>query len=563
MPLPVVREKGVSDLWWKNGLVVCVDVKAYLDADGDGIGDLSGLTARIEYLRSLGATCLWLLPIHPSPWRDDGYDITDFYGIDPRLGTLGDFVEVVRTAHGRGIRVVLDLVVNHTSDEHPWFQAARRDRDSPYRDWYVWADEPQAEPEGLVFPGEMTSNWEFDATAGQYYLHRFHAFQPDLNIANPHVQDEIRRIAGFWLDLGVSGFRLDAAPFIIESAGIRDPLKRDRHAYLRDLRAFVTRRRGDAILIGEVNEPPRSQGRFFGTDDEGDELAMLFNFVLNNALYLALVRERAEPLERYVKRLPKAPATGQWLNFARVHDELNLDRLTRAERREVFDALAPDDDMRIYGRGIRRRLAPMLGGDGPRLRLAYSLLFSLPGTPLLLWGDEIGQGDDLSLFARLSARTPMQWTAGRNAGFSAAPAERLVRPVVSGGPFGHERVNVEGQRHDPGSLLTWLQQAARVVRECPELGFGDWRILDSPEAPTLFVHRADWLGRVVVTVHNLAGTAATVRIELADCVGATMIDVFSDRAYEPVRADDAVVDVGPYGYRWLRAVPPDDVLLLR
>jgi len=290
---------------------------------------------------------------------------------------------------------------------------------------------------------------------------------------------------------------------------------------------------------------------------------MLFNFVLNNALYLALVRERAEPLQRYLAKLPKAPAAGQWLNFARVHDELNLDRLTRAERREVLDALAPDDDMRIYGRGIRRRLAPMLGGDGPRLRLAYSLLFSLPGTPLLLWGDEIGQGDDLSLFARLSTRTPMQWTAGRNAGFSTAPAERLVRPVVTGGRFGYERVNVESQRGDADSLCSWLQQCARALRECPELGFGDWQVLDSPDAPTVFVHRADWLGRVVVTVHNLAGERAAVRVDLADCAGATMRDVLADRAYTPVSVDDGVVDVGPYGYRWLRVLPPDDVLLLR
>jgi trehalose synthase len=541
-----------SDLWWKNAVIYCLDVETYQDSDGDGTGDFAGLTERLDYLAGIGVTCLWLMPFFPSPNRDDGYDVTDFLAVDPRLGTLGDFVEFMRTATDRGIRVIVDLVVNHTSDQHPWFQAARADPDSPYCQYYVWRDEPPENgPKGLVFPGQEESNWEYDKKAGQYYLHRFYKHQPDLNIANPAVRDAIAKIAGFWLELGLSGFRVDAVPFLLELDGITGEVDLDPHHFLRNLRAFVGRRRGDAMLMGEVNLEPEDVRRFFG-DEDGDELHMCLNFNLNQSFALALAREDAAPLIHGLRALPSLPPDAQWANFVRNHDEWSLDKLTEAERREVFRQFGPKSDMQLFGRGLRRRLPTMLGGDQARIRLAYSLAFALPGAPVLFYGEEIGMGENLTIPGRASVRSPMQWSDEKNAGFSTAEPEQLRRPVVDGKQYGPAAVNVAGQREAEGSLLNWMERLIRRRRETPEIGWGTWRLLDC-DAKSVLALRYDWGDRIVITVHNLS--SAPCRTELAsggapDWAG--LVHQFGHGAYELGRDGTIRIELDPYGSRWLR-----------
>src|SRR5919112_4122023 len=441
------KRKATGDVWWKNAVVYCLDIETFLDFDGDGCGDIAGLSDRVDYLAGMGVSCIWLMPFYPSPRKDDGYDITDFFGIDPRLGTHGDLVEMVRTARDRGIRVIADLVPNHTSDQHPWFQAARSGRDNPFHDFYVWADEKPAEKPGdVVFPDREESNWAYDRKARRWYLHRFYSHQPDLNIANPAVRDEIAQVVGYWLDQGLAGFRVDAVPFLIEPIGMPEGAVPDPHDFLRDLRRFIGRRRGDAILMGEVNLPPDQQRAFFG-DEDGDELHMVLSFVINQAMYLSLARGDAPPLREALAALPQNPEDCQWANFVRNHDELTLDKLSEAEREEVFAAFGPEPELQLYGRGLRRRLPSMVGEDPDRIRLAYSLAFSLPGTPVLFYGEEIGMRESLEIPGRMSVRSPMQWTSERHRGFTTA--DEPCRPLAPGD------AEVAAQRRDPESLLSW------------------------------------------------------------------------------------------------------------
>jgi maltose alpha-D-glucosyltransferase / alpha-amylase len=436
----------IGDLWFKNALVYSLDVETFLDANGDGCGDFEGLSRRLDYLDGLGVDVIWLAPFQPSPNRDNGYDVADHYGVDPRLGTLGDFVEFVHEAESRGIRVLIDLVVNHTSDQHPWFKEARSSPDSRYRDWYVWSKKrPPSWRSGMVFPGVQPSTWSYDREAREYYFHRFYDFQPDLNMDNPAVREEVRRVLGFWLSTGVAGFRVDAVPFVLEEPPRGRGTPKVHFDYLHEFRELLQWRVGDAVLLGEANVPPQDAQRYFAG---GDGLHMMFDFWVNQRLFYALASGDARPLAEALRQTAKIPALAQWAQFLRNHDELDLGRLDPEQRELVFERFAPQKRMRLYDRGIRRRLAPMLGGDRRRLELAYSLLFSLPGTPVLQYGEELGMGDDLRLKERAAVRTPMQWSAGANGGFSTA--ERPVRPVVSGGLYGFETVNVERQRRDPG-----------------------------------------------------------------------------------------------------------------
>jgi maltose alpha-D-glucosyltransferase/alpha-amylase len=543
-----MRLDETGDLWWKNAVVYCLDVETFLDSDGGGIGDLPGLISQIDYLAGLGVTCLWLMPFYPTPNRDDGYDVSDYFGVDERLGTLGDFVELVHTATDRGLRVVVDLVVNHTSDEHPWFQAARSDPGSPLRDYYVWRDEPSDEPKGIAFPDRETSNWAFDEQAGQYYLHRFYSFQPDLNVANPAVRDEIARIIGFWLALGVSGFRMDAVPFLLETAGLVEEVHGDPQQWLRRLRAFGNRRRGDSMLLGEVNTELKDLAKYFG-DEDGDELTMQFAFLLNQSLWLSLARGEAEPLENVIRSLPVVPPENAWAVFLRNHDELSLDKLTVAQRQEVFAAFGRDPDMQLYGHGLRRRLAPMLGGDRDRLRLAWSLMFTLPGTPVLLYGDEIGMGDNLAIPDRLSVRVPMQWSDEPNGGFSTAEADDLVRPLA-GGRYGPRHVNVAVQRRDLDSQLNWMERLIRRRKQTPELGWGTSTLVET-EDPSLFAHRCDWQDSTVVAVHNLGAKRAKATLELGpDAIAVD--DLLELREHKVRKGGTMDVELDAYGYLWLR-----------
>jgi trehalose synthase len=550
-----VTTARTSDLWWKNAVIYCVDVETFLDRDGDGHGDFSGLTERVDYLAGIGVSCIWLMPFFPSPNRDDGYDITDYYGVDPRLGSLGDFVAFIRTAKDRGMRVIIDLVVNHTSDKHPWFRSSRWSRDSQFRDYYVWVDKPPPQPKPeVVFPDAEESIWTKDERSGQWYLHHFYSHQPDLNIGNPRVRDEIAKIAGFWLELGVDGFRIDAVPFLIEPGGTapsRD-VRFDPHEVLRDLRAFTSRRRGDCMLLGEVNLPPKPLRQFFG-GPEGDELHMLFDFPVMQAMYLALARQDATPLRRALERRPAIPEDSQWAIFVRNHDELTLDQLSDHQRQEVFAAFGPDADMQLFGRGLRRRLPPMVDGDPGRVRLVYSLLFSLPGTPVLFYGEEIGMGENLAVPGRLSVRTPMQWTDERNGGFSSARPSRLPRPVVEG-RFGPLACNVADQRRDPDSLLNWVERVLRRRRETPEIGWGSMTLLDSGKDQAVLAHRCDWDESSVVAVHNFSAEPRQAAIALGDTQDVDRVIDLLDEG-RPVRAlDEPVLDVklDGFGYRWFR-----------
>ena len=543
-----MSRRAAADLWWKNAVVYCLDVETFLDADGDGCGDLIGLSERIDYLAGLGVSCVWLMPIYPSRQRDDGYDITDFYGVDPRLGTPGDLVDLVHTARDRGLRVIADLVPNHTSDQHPWFQAARSGRDNPFHDFYVWADEkPKEKPGDVVFPDQEQSNWAYDRRAKRWYLHRFYSHQPDLNVANPAVRDEIAQVAGYWLQQGLSGFRLDAVPFLLEPMGMPKGALQDPHELLRDLRRFIGRRSGEAILLGEVNLPPPDAAAFFG-ERNGEELDMMFAFTVNQALYLALAREDAAPLAAALAALPPKPPDCQWAHFVRNHDELTLDKLSDSEREEVFAAFGPDPELQLYGRGLRRRLPTMLGGNAELIRLVYSLMFSLPGTPVLFYGEEIGMAENLEIDGRYSVRAPMQWSGEPAGGFTTA--DDPVRPLVDSGPFGFPRTNVERQRRDPGSLLNWMERLIRRRRECPELGCGDWALLEQ-EDRAVFAHRADWDGSTIVAVHNLAGrgSEATLRLdaegELVDLFGAESLRLDGELTPRPRALRPSLVPAAP------------------
>jgi trehalose synthase len=549
-----VTRKATSDVWWKNAVVYCLDVQTFYDSNGDGCGDFSGLTDRLDYLSGIGVTCVWLMPFYPSPERDDGYDIVDFYGVEPKLGSHGDFTEFVRTARDRGIRVIADLVVNHTSYRHPWFQSARQSRDSPYRSFYVWVDEkPEEKPGDIVFPDQENSNWAYDEQAGQWYLHKFYSEQPDLNVANPEVRDEIAQVTSFWLQQGLSGFRIDAVPFLIEPAGLPSGAIPDPHELLRDLRSFTSRRNGESILMGEVNLSPAEQRQFFG-DEGGDELHMVLSFTINQALFLSLAREDARPLELALESLPELPPEGQWANFVRNHDELTLDKLTESERQEVFEAFGPEEDMQLYGRGIRRRLPSMLGGDQARMRLVYSLMFSLPGTPVLFYGEEIGLAENLDIEGRLSVRVPMQWSAEPNAGFSPQDTAELCRPLTPDERFGPEKVNVAAQRRDPDSLLNWMERVIRRRKECPELGWGAFKLISTAEL-AVFAHRSDWGGGTVVAVHNLSGTPVNPAIELDLPDAEALTDLFSDEDIA-LEAGAAAVPLDAYGHRWFRVRTP-------
>ena len=533
------------DLWYKNAVIYSLDVETFADSDGNGVGDFHGLIGKLDYLTSLGVTCVWLLPFYPSPNRDNGYDVTDFYGVDPRLGTLGDFVEFTRAARERGIRVLADLVVNHTSIDHPWFQAARRDARSEYRDYYVWSEEkPENAHEGMVFPGVQESTWTWDRTAGAWYFHRFYKHQPDLNITTPRVREEIARIMGFWLQLGVSGFRVDALPFLIELVGAEEP-QRDPHDFLREFRGSLSWWQGDAIMLAEANLAPEAVPDYVG---HGEKVQVMFNFFANQHLFLSLATGDPASLRAAYAALPPLPDVCQWANFLRTHDELDLGRLGDADRHTVFDAFAPEPGMQLYERGIRRRLAPMLGNDRRRIELAHSLMLTLPGTPILRYGDEIGMGDDLSLDERESVRTPMQWTNGPNGGFSTAPGDRLIHPVIDEGEFGYRRVNVTEQQRDPDSLLSWTERVIRVRRECREFGWGRAEFL-ATDHPGILSHRLVCDERSVVVLHNLSPREQGISVRLTP--GTVARDLLSRDA--PLAGGGELrLTLPPYGYRWFR-----------
>ena len=549
--------EDVRRAWWKEAVVYQIYPRSFNDTDGDGVGDLSGVVEKVDYLDDLGVDCVWLNPVYESPNADNGYDIADYRAIMDEFGTMADWEALLERLHDHDMRLLMDLVVNHTSDEHPWFQEARRDPDSTYRDFYVWSEERPEGDDTVVFRGEQQEIWTYDEEAEAYYLHRFYKHQPDLNIANPAVREEICKIMGFWLELGISGFRVDAAPYMIELRGLEDEAAvEEPYEYLREFRDFLTWRRGDAILLAEANVPREKVREYFG---DGTRMHMVFNFYLNQHLFLALARQQAAPILEGLRAVPQVPRDGQWANFLRNHDELNLSRLEEQEQEEVFAAFGPAEEMQIYGRGIRRRLLPMLGGDERRARMAYSLMLTLPGTPVLRYGQDIGMGDDLSLEERRSVRTVMQWSDEENAGFSDADPEHLVRPVIAGGDYGYERVNVERQRREDDSRLNWLERLLRLRKEHHELGWGDWEVIETGH-PAVFAHLVRWRGSVMIAVHNLADEPAEADLALEGLPEGRMANLLGDRRYEPVEDHHLSLELEPYGYLWFhlrtRSQPP-------
>jgi maltose alpha-D-glucosyltransferase/alpha-amylase len=540
----------IKDLWYKNAVLYCLSVGTYMDANGDGIGDFQGLMRRLDYLHGLGVTAIWLMPFQNSPGRDDGYDISDYYSVNPAYGTLGDFVEFTHGAKQRGMRVLIDLVVNHTSNEHRWFQEARRDQKSKYRDWYVWSKKkPAGAGKGMVFPGVQKTTWTHDSVAKEYYFHRFYDFQPDLNTSHPEVQAEILKIMGFWIQLGVSGFRMDAVPFVIGTKGADVTAPREQYDMLRSFREFLQWRVGDSIILAEANVLPKTDMQYFG--DDGDRMHMMFNFQVNQNLFYALAAADTRPLIKAMEKTESRPASGQWGIFLRNHDELDLGRLTERQRQQVFDAFGPNPDDQLYHRGIRRRLAPMLGGDRRRLELAYSLMFTLPGTPVLRYGDELGMGDNLALPERVCGRTPMQWSTERNGGFT--KSDKPVVPVISDGPYGYQHVNAAEQRRDANSLLNWTERIIRMRKEVPEVGWGRFKVLNTGDNAVLGI-RYDWRNNSVLFLHNLASDPREVSFStgLKSPEGDNLINLLANDHSHAGENGKHCVCLEAYGYRWYR-----------
>jgi maltose alpha-D-glucosyltransferase/alpha-amylase len=547
---------AIEDLWYKNAIIYCLDVEKFMDSNGDGVGDFEGLSRRLPYLAGLGVTCIWLLPFYTSPNRDNGYDVKDYYSVHDKHGSLGDFVEFMNTAKSLGMRVIVDLVVNHTSNEHPWFQQARREPESPFREWYVWANERPADHEsGIVFPGVQKTTWTYDKEAKKYYFHRFYEFQPDLNTSHNAVRDEISKIMGFWLELGVSGFRMDAVPFLIEKKGASSEHPQD-FEMLHQMRRFLQWRCRDAILLAEANVVPEQSINYFGQG--GDRLQMMLNFPVNQRLWYALATADTLPLRLALEQTRDIPRDAQWVQFLRSHDECDLGRLSEEQRQKVFEACAPEKDMQLYNRGIRRRLAPMLGGETRKIQLAFNLLFALPGTPMMQYGDEIGIWDDLKLPERECARTAMQWTGGEYAGYSTSH-DRVV-PVVSDSDHGFKKVNVADQRRDPDSLLNWTERVIRMRRECPEISWGEYGILETNAKEVLGL-QYEWRNTSMITLHNFADRKITVKIDVKTTGGELLFDVFDGASREAGRGTHThEIELDPYGWKWFRVGSVDNAL---
>jgi maltose alpha-D-glucosyltransferase / alpha-amylase len=540
----------INDLWYKNAVIYCLSVDAYMDANGDGIGDFPGLMRRLDYLHGLGVTAIWLMPFQTSPCRDGGYDIADYYNVDPRYGTLGDFIEFTHGAKQRGIRVLIDLVVNHTSDQHPWFKQARSDPKSKYRDWYVWSKKkPPHANQGMVFPGVQKTTWSYDRDAKAWYVHRFYDFQPDLNTSNPEVQAEILKIMGFWIQAGVSGFRMDAVPFIIATKGASVRKPKEQFDMLRTFREFLQWRQGDCIVLAEANVLPETDMDYFG--DDGDRMHMMFNFQVNQNLFYALAAADTRPLIKALKATKPRPATAQWGLFLRNHDELDLGRLQQKQRQTVFKAFGPDKNMQLYNRGIRRRLAPMLGGDQRRLELAYSLMFTLPGTPVVRYGDELGMGDDLALPERGCARTAMQWSNEPHGGFT--KNEKPHTPVIDKGPYGYQHVNAAIQRRDPESMLNWTERIIRMRKEVPEIGWGDFTVVKVRD-PAILALRYDWRNNSVLFLHNLHEQAREIVVDpgVPGEHGKLLVNLLAEDHSRANESGKHRIMLEGYGYRWYR-----------
>ena len=533
--------------WYKDAVFYEVPIKSFYDSNGDGIGDLNGLTAKLDYLKALGVDCLWLLPMYASPLRDDGYDISDFYAIHPDYGTVADFERLVKEAHARGIRVIADLVLNHTSDQHPWFQEARKPG-SPKRDWYVWSDSDERyKGARIIFTDTEKSNWTWDPVARAYYWHRFFSHQPDLNYDNPEVRAEMLKVMRFWLDRGIDGFRVDAAPYLFEREGTSCENLPETHAYLKDLRAAIDEEYKDRVLLAEANQLPAEVRPYFG---DGDECHMAFHFPLMPRIFIAIRKEDRRPIADVLRETPAIPDSCQWALFLRNHDELTLEMVTEEEREYMYREYAEDPRMKVNV-GIRRRLSPLLGFGRRRMELLASLILSLPGSPVLYYGDEIGMGDNIYLGDRHGVRTPMQWSSDRNAGFSRADPERLYAQPVLNPVFSYQAINVESQERMHGSLLHWMRRLIGIRKRHPAFGRGSFRLLE-PDNHKVLCYLRRHEEQVLLVLVNLSRYAQPFTLDLAEYAGWTPVELFGENPFPVVTGAPYPMSLAAHGFLWFR-----------
>jgi maltose alpha-D-glucosyltransferase/alpha-amylase len=537
---------GNDPLWYKDAVIYQLHVKAFADSSGDGIGDFIGLTGKLDYIASLGVTAIWLMPFYPSPLRDDGYDIADYTDVHPDYGTRADFRALVRAAHKRGLRVITELVINHTSDQHPWFVESRSSGRNPRADWYVWsADDTRFADARIIFKDTETSNWAWDNGRQQYYWHRFFSHQPDLNYDNPAVLRAVARVMRFWLEMGVDGLRLDAVPYLVERDGTNGENLPETHAVLKRIRAAMDERFPGRMLLAEANQWPDDVRPYFG---DGDECNMAFHFPLMPRIWIALRKEDRTPIVDILERTPAIPDNAHWAIFLRNHDELTLEMVTDDERAYMWSEYAADRRARI-NLGIRRRLAPLVENSRRRLELLNALLLSMPGTPVIYYGDEIGMGDNVYLGDRNGVRTPMQWTPDRNAGFSTADAAALYSPVIVDPVYGYQAVNVEAQERIPGSLLHWMRRILGVRREYPAFGRGSLQFLH-PENKRVLAYLRRHEGATILCVANLSRFAQYAELDLREFDGMVPVEMIGHVRFPPIGELPYLLTFAPHGFYW-------------
>ncbi|MFY2561943.1 maltose alpha-D-glucosyltransferase [Corallococcus terminator] len=542
----------LDPLWYKKALIYELHLRAFHDSNGDGHGDIPGLIEKLPYLQDLGIDCLWILPHYPSPLRDDGYDIADYYGVHPDYGTLADFQRMVDEAHKRGIRIITELVVNHTSDQHPWFQEARSDPKSPKRDWYVWSDtDDKYKGARIIFTDTERSNWTWDPVAKQYFWHRFFSHQPDLNYDNPQVQEAMLDAMRFWLNMGVDGFRCDAVPYLFEREGTNCENLPETHAFLKRLRKTIDAEYPGKMLLAEANQWPADVRVYFG---DGDEFNMGFHFPVMPRLFMGVRREDRTPIVEIMQQTPDIPDSCQWAIFLRNHDELTLEMVTDEDRDYMYREYATDPRMRI-NLGIRRRLAPLMDNGRRRIELMHSLLFTLPGTPVLYYGDEIGMGDNIYLGDRNGVRTPMQWTGDRNAGFSRADYARLYAPVIADPVYGYQSINVESQERVKSSLLHWVKRMIRIRQRYPVFSLGKLRFISLENRKVLAFVR-EWEGQTVLVVCNLSRFSQPAVLDLRDWEGMVPVEMIGETHFPRISELPYQLSMGPYMFLWFRLDQP-------
>jgi maltose alpha-D-glucosyltransferase/alpha-amylase len=535
-------------LWYKDAIFYEVYVRGFFDSNGDGHGDLRGLIEKLDYLRELGVDCLWLMPIYDSPLKDDGYDIADFRAIHPNLGTVEDFIALTEAAHARGLRIIADLVLNHTSDQHPWFQQARRSTDSPYRDYYVWSDTDEGYRDArIIFKDTEQSNWSWDTVARQYYWHRFFHHQPDLNYDNPRVRREILDVMAYWLDRGIDGFRVDAVPYLFEREGTSCENLPPTHDFCKEMRRFVDERYPGTLLLAEANQWPHDLLPYFG---DGDEFHMAFNFPLMPRLFMAIRREQCWPVIEIMDQMPSIPSACQWALFLRNHDELTLEMVTDDERDYMYREYAKDPRMRL-NLGIRRRLAPLMDHDRRQVELLHSLLFTLPGSPMLYYGDEIGMGDNIYVGDREGVRTPMQWTGDRNAGFSRADPSQLYQAVLMDPGYHYQAINVEAQLRSPTSLLQWLRRLIRVRKKYPAFGRGTLKFVPC-ENRRVVAYLREYQDQIVLVVNNLSAFAQPAELDLRNYRGQIPVELLGNHAFPRIGEQPYFLSLNPHSFFWFR-----------